>query len=105
MQRIKLTKLAAVPNPRTLSAESIEQYRENLHSKYGFSPPVDYWVEGIQIHEGPIQIDEPFIMARDNRNGVKCLGILNTSRVRQVDEMDGYVIITTQNSVYKLEKI
>ena len=105
MKRIRLTKIAIAANAGFPSAESIEQYRENLHSKYGFSPPVDYWVEGIQIHEGPISIGEPFIMARDNRNGEKCLGMLHTSRVQKVEEMDDYIIIATKNSIYKLENI
>jgi len=101
MQRYRLTKTNSVPEARAATAETVEQYREKIFSKYSFSPPVDYYVEGSPI-SAP-KVGESFVMARDNRNGVRVEGIMTTTTVTSIEDFEDFLIFTTRNSVYKLE--
>lgn len=103
MQRYRLTKIAAAPEAKAPSADTVEQYRESLFRKYAFSPPVDYYAEGIPTAFP--KKGELFVMARDNRNGVSALGIFCTSTVVEVHDSAEFMLFTTNNSIYKLEKI
>lgn len=102
MERYRATKINASPEADFSTAETIEQYRENLCRKYGFSPPVDYYVEGIPMSLP--KVGNTFMMHRDNRNGVRVTGLFVTSVIKSVEEFDGFCIFTTRNSIYKLEK-
>ncbi len=106
MQRYRATKIDIPEEALFPSAETITQYRDNLFKKYGFSPPVEYYVEGIPFAGLP-EVGISFLMARDNRNGVKMEGIFQTSRVVAVSttEKEGDFLFTTRNSIYKLEKL
>jgi len=103
MQRYRLTKIAAAPEPKAPSADTVEQYREHLFRKYSFSPPVDYYAEGLPMAFP--KKGELFMMARDNRNGVRAHGILCTSPVVEIHDSAEFSLFTTNNSIYKLEKI
>jgi hypothetical protein len=101
MQRYRLTKTNSVPESRAATAETIEEYREKIFSKYSVSPPVDYYVEGSPITVP--KVGESFVMARDNRNGVRVDGIMTTSTVASIEDFEDFLVFTTRNSVYKLE--
>jgi len=101
--KYRLTKIAI---PETISAESassIEEYRSNMSRADGFSPPVEYYVEG-QVIDWP-EKDRIFRMFRDNRNGVQCLGVFTSSLIVEVNEGPDFTLFTTQNSIYKLEQV
>lgn len=102
--RHRATKINTSEHPLFSSASSVEEYRETLGLKYGFSPPVDYYVEG-KVLVAP-EVGKQFSMARDNHNGVVTAGLFQTSRITSVfDDEEGNLIFSTQNSIYKLEKL
>ena len=99
--KYRLTKLAACNAPFAKSADSIEEYRKDFE----FSPPVDYYIEGVL--DGEPTVGKPLRIVRDNRNGVKCLGIMTTTSIVEISlHKDGVSqILETQNSVYILETL
>jgi len=44
-------------------------------------------------------------MSRDNRNGVKIFGFFTSTMVVDVSEGEDFVLFSTENSIYKLEKL
>jgi hypothetical protein len=102
MQKYRLTKLAASNAPFAKSAVSIEEYRKDFQ----FSPPVDYYIEGVLYDTEP-KVGKPLTVIRDNRNGVKCMGVMKTSPIVEISlHEDGISqIIETNNSVYILETV
>jgi hypothetical protein len=105
MQRYRLTKINKVEQPLTETASTVEEYRDS-HSYWwvdGRSPSIDYYVEGTLLSE-PIT-GTPLIIHRDNRNGVEVDGIMMTTNIQGFEKKDGYIELTTQNSVYILEEI
>lgn len=100
--KYRLTKIAAHENPLTKSASSIEEYRNSLEDSK-FSPPVEYYIEG-EPFESPAK-GECFKMLRDNRNGVKVLGLFTSTTVVDVCDGKDFLLFSTENSVYKLEKL
>ncbi len=101
--RYRVTKIDATKDALFASASTVDEYREGLSKKYGFSPPVDYYAEGVVVFEPAV--GHCFMMARDNRNGVPAVGVFQSSRVTAVSEKDGVTFFTTLNSSYKLEEI
>jgi len=90
--RIHIEKISAVKtglpaNPRHLHVDGEEQ-DEN------YSLPLEYTIEGELV--GEILEGEPVVVVRDIRNGVKALGMFNTSPVTKVTKNRFH----TQNSVY-----
>ena len=102
IQKYRLTKLAASNAPFAKSADSIEEYRKDFE----FSPPVDYYIEGVIYDIGPT-VGKQLTVIRDNRNGVKCMGVMTTSPIVEISlHKDGVSqIIETNNSVYILETL
>ncbi len=100
--KYRLTKIAAHENPLTKSASSIEEYRNSL-SDGEFSPPVEYYIEGVP--DRPPLAGTYFSMLRDNRNGVECLGVFRSSPIIDVNEGEDFTLFSTMNSIYKLEKL
>jgi len=100
--KYRLTKLAASNEPLVKSAGSIEEYRKDFQ----FSPPVDYYIEGALYDTGPT-IGKQLTIIRDNRNGVKCMGVMTTSPIVEISLHEDGVsqILETQNSVYILEAL
>lgn len=99
-KRVRLSKLAAAPQPRYNTAKWEEHVAGEENP--GQSLPVDYWVEG-EICQSAIKILLPILIRRDTRNGVKADGYLKTSPVQHIETSEGVIFITTENSVYKLE--
>lgn len=101
-QLYRLTKLAACNAPLVKSADSIEKYRKDFE----YSPPVDYYIEGVLDGNEPT-IGKRIRMVRDNRNGVKCMGVMTTTPIVEMSlHQDGVSqILQTQNSVYILEAL
>lgn len=100
--KYRLTKIAAHENPLTKSASSIEEYRNSL-SDGKFSPPVEYYIEGELIM--PPTRGQRFMMPRHNRNGVKVFGFFTSTMVVDVSEGEDFTLFSTENSIYKLEKL
>ena len=102
IQKYRLTKLAACEDPIFDSADSIEEYRKDFE----FSPPVDYYIEGVIYDVGP-KVGQPLVIIRDNRNGVKCDGIMRTSPIVKISQHEDGVsqILETQNSIYILKPL
>jgi hypothetical protein len=102
IQKYRLTKLAACEDPLVDSAADIEEYRKN----FDYSPPVDYYVEGVIYDVGP-KVGQPFVIIRDNRNGIKCDGIMRTSHIVEISQHEDGVsqILETQNSIYFLKPL
>lgn len=92
MQLVKLTKVAAAPNPWEPTPETYEPGA-------GKGIPLEYWVKGELLK--PIAIGERIVMNRSERNGILIPGIFITTPVTAID---GKVIVTA-NSVYHLEDI
>lgn len=101
--KYRLTKISTPSNASYPSASSIKEYRANLTRSEGFSPPIEYYVEGEPLNT-PAK-GESFRMFRDNRNGVKIFGHFVSSPIVDVNEGKDFTLFTTQNSIYKLEKI
>lgn len=102
IQKYRLTKLAPCEDPLYDSADNIEEYREN----FDYSPPVDYYVEGV-IHDIGLKVGQPLVIIRDNRNGVKCDGIMRTSYIVEISQHEDGIsqILKTQNSIYILKPL
>lgn len=111
MQRYRATKISIPDQAAFPSAETIDSYRESLHQKYNFSPPLEYYVEGLPFSwrgdSELLKVGNSFSMVRDNRNGEKIDGLFTTSVVVSIskDNGEGYTLFTTKNSIYKLELI
>ena len=101
--KYRLTKIAIPETISAKSASSIEEYRANMSRADGFSPPIEYYIEGIP--DRPPLKGTYFSMLRDNRNGVKVLGVFRSSPIVDVDEGEDFTLFSTLNSVYKLEKL
>jgi len=65
--------------------------------------PIGYWITGKLLVE-PI-VGEWLSIDRDSRNGKSVRGVLNTSVIKDIDEVGGSMVITTQNSMYVMRKI
>jgi len=100
MQKYRATKINISPEAVSASAQSAEEY---WHGDDNLSPPIDYYVEGVPM--AAPKVGESFMMLRDNRNGIRVTGIFTTSKVIKIDELSDCIIVTTNNSIYKLEKI
>jgi hypothetical protein len=103
MKRYRLTKIDTASDALHDTAETIQQYRDNLFNSNAYSPPVDYYVEGIPF-DMP-QINKSFLMYRENRNGIKVPGVFTSSPVSAISTKDGKYIFTTNNSVYLMEEL
>lgn len=104
--KVKITKLAEAEQALAETARSIDEYRKTLFDKYGFSPPVDYWVEGVLSSD--LSVGETLTMNRSNRNGIIVDGLFSTTQI--TDHIDSevlgnYSLFKTRNSIYKIEKI
>lgn len=100
MQKHRATKINISPEAVYAAAQSVEEY---WHGDNDLAPPIDYYVEGVAL--AAPKVGESFMMLRDNRNGIRVTGIFTTSKVVKIDELSDCLILTTNNSVYKLEKI
>ena len=100
MQLYKITKLSAVKNPVVQSAQSVDEYRESLHTyDETLSPNVDYWMIG-ELISGPV-LGESVILQRSNRNGIEMPGVFTSSIVTKITEAG----FETMNSNYKMEAL
>ena len=101
-KKYRLTKLSPCEDPLFGSADDIEEYRK----AFELSPPVDYYVEGVIYDVGP-KVGQPLVIIRDNRNGVKCSGIMRTSHIVEISQHEDGVsqILETQNSIYILKPL
>lgn len=100
MQKYRATKINVSPAAVYASAQSVEKFGMAMKI---FPPPIDYYVEGAAL--AAPKVGESFMMLRDNRNGIRVTGIFTTSKVNKIDELSSCIILTTNNSIYKLEKI
>ena len=90
--RIKIHKRSEVAGG--LPARDPQDHIDGQAQPEAFSLPIEYTAEGDLLHG--IHIGEPVIIARDIRNGIMCLGLLETSCVTEVTETTFH----TKNSVY-----
>lgn len=61
-----------------------------------------YWVQGFLI--GEIEVGKQILLDRRIRNGIEVLGRFNTSPVKTIDKnIENVLVITTENSVYRVE--
>jgi len=90
----KITRLPDRPNGDLMPADS--------HTERGAI------VEGYTIrgfYTEPPTIGKRFCVDRYERNGVKIEGEFSTSPVDGFDRKEGYILITTENSVYRMEEL
>jgi hypothetical protein len=77
-----------------MPAATKEEYVPGTGGIEDKSIPIDYWITGEMPN--PIIVGKPVMVIRDTRNGVKCLGLFQTSPVTDVT----LTTFKTQNSVY-----
>lgn len=92
---VRLTKLYPVEKAN-YATPNFEDYKLGDYND-NVSLPVDYWVTGTLMHD--VAVGSPVAVARDNRNGEKIYGFMNTSIVTKIEGNKIY----TQNSIYMLE--
>jgi hypothetical protein len=104
-QKYRLTKINKVENPLAETANSVDEYRESLDlwNGYELSPSIDYYVEGTLVDVPTL--GQCLEIERTNRNGVEVYGIMSTTKIKAFEQMDGYIELRTENSIYRLEKI
>mgnify|MGYP006303769001 FL=1 len=90
---IYIEKLAEVEGG--LPARSMDDHDMGKPNDSYTSIPIEYNLEGY-LFNNEIQVNQSVIVNRTKRNGVKALGMFQTSRVTEVG--DNY--FKTQNSVY-----
>lgn len=101
--RVRLTKIGINHKSECIQSSSIQEYRESLENAFeGKSPPIDYYTEGKAL--AAPRIGSSFILDRDNRNGIKIKGVVQTSKIIAIEDLEDVIYLTTQNSVYKLEQ-
>ena len=100
MSRIRITKIGVNPDAEFPTATK-ENYKLGVVNDK--SPFVDYYVEGTLV--GDIEVGKEILMIRDNRNGVSCIGMFNTSPVLSIITSDFAFTFKTVNSVYKVENL
>ena len=102
-QKYRLTKINKVENPIAKTASSVDEYRNSLDESEELSPSIDYYVEGTLLTEPTI--GQSLEIERTNRNGVEIYGVMSTTRIKSIEQMDGYIELRTENSVYRLEEL
>ena len=102
-QKYRLTKINKVKNPLAETANSVDEYRNSLDGSIELSPSIDYYVEGTLIDVPTL--GQCLEIERTNRNGVEVYGVMSTTRIKAFEQMDGYIELKTENSVYRLEEI
>ena len=97
--KVKITKRCAVKDPVVRTATK-KEYICGQEQDEEVSPFKGYWVIGTL--ERPIEVGKPIRMLRENRNGVKAMGLFTTSVVRTITDKDknGLCVVETDNSVY-----
>lgn len=91
---IRLTKITRLPDRPD---GDIHTLTENLPITEG------YTIKGF-APDRPI-IGKRFYVDRYERNGTSIEGAFSTSPVQGFDKRDGYTLITTENSVYRMEEL
>jgi hypothetical protein len=102
-QKYRLTKINKVENFLAETANSVDEYRNSLDDGEELSPSIDYYVEGTLIDVPTL--GQCLEIERTNRNGVEVYGIMSTTRIKEFEQMDGYIELRTENSIYRLEEI
>jgi hypothetical protein len=106
---IKLTKINVNPSSVVQHAESVKEYRDSLDNLFaGKSPPIDYVVFGELVQD--IETGKSIILrryCRPDESGqlVRVDGIMTTSLVVDIFDLEGVLYVTTRNSVYKVENV
>jgi len=77
-----------------LPAASNSEYVPGSNGVENKSIPIDYWLTG-ELTE-PITVGKPVMVVRDTRNGVKALGLFQSSPVVEVTP----TTFKTRNSIY-----
>jgi len=97
-QRVKVTKLAALPNAAVATAKW-EEYVPGQGATGGrvLSLPVDYTATGVLIAD--IVIGRGVTIDREERNGVQCPGFMHTTSVTEITPTS----FKTRNSEYLIE--
>lgn len=91
---IRLTKITRLP----------DRPDGDLYTLDNWQPiQIDYTIKG--HHSVAPKIGERFHVERYERNGVKILGDFSTSPVQSIEYGEKTMLITTQNSVYKMEEL
>lgn len=78
--------------------ESVKELEDRLE--------VDYWLTGVLLTS--IEENKPFMIARDNRNGIRVPGIFTSSFVKNIllEHQDPrFLVVQTENSIYSIEVI
>ena len=102
--KVKITKIGIVDSPVVPTAKK-DEYVCGEVQEAEVSPFVDYTVIGT-VHD-PIQVGRGVRMIRENRNGVECQGLFQTSAVKILKDKDesGAFVFETNNSIYKVEEL
>ena len=90
--RIRIEKVSEVKTG--LPAHPRHLHVDGQENDENYSLPLEYTIEGELV--GTIMEGNPVVVVRDTRNGVKALGMFNTSTVTKVTKNQFF----TQNSVY-----
>ena len=98
---VKVTKIDASANATFRSAKMEEWIAGAMNDGLGL--PMEYVVKGIII-KSPV-VGERFEFYRTERMGVEALGVFTTSVVKQIDDTEDHILVHTENSTYKVEKI
>jgi|TARA_R110002167_G_scaffold37273_3_gene116911 hypothetical protein len=102
MKKHKIEKIEIPTDAVCGSADTVESYREKM-GEGGISPNVGYVVIGFFLF--PPKVGETMNALREERNGVKQAGLFSSSRVVSIEEEEGFSLVKTQNSVYKVTEI
>ena len=100
--KIQLKKVSEADNPKvpTPSNKDFVPGEDNGN----VSVPIEYTITGILQED--VEVGKPMIILRHTRNGVESFGIMVTSVVTDIVNLDeNGMMIYTNNSVYDLEWI
>lgn len=100
--KVRVKKIKEADGPRYSSAKW-EEYSPGVDNG-NVSLPVEYEITG-EMRLADLKLSRPLVVARDSRNGVKISGYFTTSAVKSIAKIKTGFIVTTDNSVYEIEKI
>lgn len=67
------------------------------------SIPISYNIEGVLLND--INIGQSIIALRSKRNNIEYSGLFSTSDVKTISAVDGFTMIETNNSIYRMKEI
>lgn len=98
---VKVTKVGVTLDAVFRSATMEEWVPGGVNDELGL--PQEYSIEGA-VTALPV-VGKRFEVFRSKRMGVQALGLFITSVVKRVEDSEDHMLVHTENSVYKVERI